>query len=89
MMLCNNCGAELKAGAKFCPKCGTPVKQENEIKSFCPGCGAELKPGTIFCGNCGCRVDGQVSYADQEITDEEEPEVIKKPSKMKGIIFHF
>ena len=86
MMLCNNCGAELKAGAKFCPKCGTPVKQENEIKSFCPGCGAELKPGTIFCGNCGCRVDGQVSYADQEITDEEEPEVIKKPSKMKGII---
>lgn len=24
-MFCRNCGAELKGGAKFCPKCGTPV----------------------------------------------------------------
>ncbi len=24
--ICRNCGAELKAGAKFCKKCGTPVQ---------------------------------------------------------------
>ena len=25
MMFCKSCGAELRQGAKFCPKCGTPV----------------------------------------------------------------
>ena len=24
-MFCRNCGTQLKEGAKFCPKCGTPV----------------------------------------------------------------
>ena len=26
-MFCKNCGTEIKSGASFCPKCGTPVSQ--------------------------------------------------------------
>ena len=27
-MICINCGAELKVGAKFCGKCGTQIKSQ-------------------------------------------------------------
>jgi len=27
MAFCNNCGSELKEGARFCEQCGTPVQQ--------------------------------------------------------------
>ena len=34
MAFCGNCGNELREGAKFCPKCGTPVNthQEQQVK---------------------------------------------------------
>lgn len=32
-MYCGNCGAEVNAGAKFCPKCGTPVAQGHEVSA--------------------------------------------------------
>ena len=33
-MICINCGAELKVGAKFCGKCGTQIKsQEVDVSS--------------------------------------------------------
>ena len=37
-MYCPKCGKELKAGAKFCPNCGTPT---NGAK-FCSNCGTKL-----------------------------------------------
>lgn len=40
---CNNCGAELASGTKFCPKCGTKVEEAQ--KMFCPQCGNEIMPG--------------------------------------------
>lgn len=35
-MFCEQCGAQLKDGAKFCIKCGTPVKVRNFDKSESP-----------------------------------------------------
>ena len=29
-MICTNCGAEIKLGAKFCGNCGTPITPEQE-----------------------------------------------------------
>jgi Ca-activated chloride channel homolog len=62
--LCKNCGNPLRANAKFCPKCGTPVLDEIEATemispkvdsdlAYCPNCGQKLRPGAKFCNNCG------------------------------------
>lgn len=48
MVACTNCGASIKAGAKFCSECGT--KQES---GFCPSCGAKVGPNAKFCAECG------------------------------------
>ena len=50
---CNNCGAELASGTKFCPKCGTKVEEAQ--KMFCQQCGNEIMPGAKFCTKCGAR----------------------------------
>lgn len=47
---CQNCGAALTQGAKFCPECGTKV--ELPQKAACPHCGAEVQGGK-FCPECG------------------------------------
>jgi hypothetical protein len=48
---CGQCGAELKAGVKFCGECGTPVPRERH----CTNCGAKLATEVKFCGECGTR----------------------------------
>ena len=62
MATCTKCGNELKTGAKFCMKCGTPVSAPvAQVKSavssaVCPSCGKPLKPGAKFCMGCGTPV---------------------------------
>ncbi|HUF37630.1 MAG TPA: adenylate/guanylate cyclase domain-containing protein [Anaerolineales bacterium] len=46
-MDCPTCGNANPAGAKFCNKCGSP------LKSGCPNCGHENPPGARFCNECG------------------------------------
>ncbi|MGO8875580.1 MAG: SPFH domain-containing protein [Acidimicrobiales bacterium] len=46
-LLCSNCNAELRAGAKFCDSCGTPTQAK------CANCQAELRAGAKFCDSCG------------------------------------
>ena len=60
-MICPNCNAELREGAKFCAKCGQKVAQVNT----CISCGAELRPGAKFCAKCGTR---QAPAADAKAT---------------------
>lgn len=52
-LICASCGAALKAGAKFCSKCGAKVIE----KRYCGNCGAELDADDRFCGLCGTPVD--------------------------------
>ena len=47
---CPNCGADVKANAKFCPECGKKIEQESKK---CPNCGAEVKANAKFCPECG------------------------------------
>lgn len=44
---CPNCNALVKAGAKFCPECGT------KLKPVCSDCKKEYPAGTKFCPECG------------------------------------
>lgn len=47
---CQNCGAVLAKGAKFCLECGTKVERTQKIT--CPHCGALVQSGK-FCLECG------------------------------------
>lgn len=61
---CPKCGAELAAGAKFCPNCG------NKVGNFCPKCGAELAPGAKFCPNCGNKLTKNCSNCGAELAPD-------------------
>src|SRR5260221_6885368 len=43
---CTKCGADNRAGAKFCSECATPFAVK------CPRCGAANKPAAKFCDEC-------------------------------------
>ena len=47
MAACASCGAENRAGAKFCSECGAAQALA------CPACGAPNDPGGKFCDECG------------------------------------
>lgn len=48
---CPSCGHPVRAGAKFCDKCGA------SLQLTCPQCGATLRPGAKFCDSCGAQVE--------------------------------
>lgn len=48
---CPKCGANVRAGAKFCPECGSKLGTET-----CPKCGAQVKAGAKFCPECGSKL---------------------------------
>lgn len=61
---CQNCGAPVLPGDKFCTSCGKPVKvqantpvpqtnQDLGSDRLCLGCGEPLVPGDKFCTICG------------------------------------
>lgn len=67
-MECINCGASLKAGAKFCPHCAFDLSQAAQNRAMaetqvlqpqpraCSNCGAALTEGARFCMNCATPV---------------------------------
>jgi len=50
-MVCSSCGAENRAGRRFCGGCGTP------LEARCPACGTANEPEDRFCGACGSPMD--------------------------------
>lgn len=57
-MLCPNCKQEIKAGSKFCGKCGARIGRP-PAGPACPACGSPFLPGADFCAECGARVGGK------------------------------
>ncbi len=57
--ICENCGAKLKEGAKFCQECGSAVtaSAEDDELNFCPNCGKKLTSGEEFCNECGININ--------------------------------
>jgi predicted ATPase/class 3 adenylate cyclase len=62
MITCSSCGAENRAGRKFCSRCGAP------LALACPACGAANEPEDRFCGECGSSLTAEpaVSAAEAE-----------------------
>ncbi len=56
-MKCNNCGAEVAEGMKFCGDCGAPVPQEKK----CIACGATIAAKMKFCPECGANQSGEAA----------------------------
>ena len=54
--ICEQCGAELLDGAKYCTNCGKEYKEEK----MCPNCNAPIKDGAKFCTKCGCNLEKSV-----------------------------
>src|SRR5580765_4121122 len=52
-MICSACGADNRAGRKFCSNCGAP------LALACPSCGAANEPDDRFCGECGAPLDAE------------------------------
>ena len=48
---CTSCGAQIAAGAKFCPECGA----KQAASAFCTACGKPIPAGTKFCPECGAK----------------------------------
>lgn len=46
-VVCEKCGAKMRANAKFCPECGA------RKGSVCPNCGATISNTSKFCPECG------------------------------------
>ena len=46
-VICPECQADNKEGAKFCSECGTPLLLR------CPSCATPHRPGQKFCDECG------------------------------------
>ena len=44
---CGNCQNQVRAGAKFCDSCGTPMARH------CTNCNADLTATAKFCAECG------------------------------------
>jgi class 3 adenylate cyclase/tetratricopeptide (TPR) repeat protein len=49
-MTCTACGADVRAGAKFCSECGAATAQ------VCPGCGSSVGASDKFCAECGTQL---------------------------------
>jgi membrane protease subunit (stomatin/prohibitin family) len=50
MASCPSCKAQVSAGVKFCPECGSTMAPP---KARCPHCQAEVPQGVKFCPECG------------------------------------
>lgn len=71
-MRCQNCGAELEEGVKFCRECGSKVFENR--KRFCRECGTELPDGVKFCPECGANIalmNEQLAQAESHEESEE------------------
>ena len=54
-IVCPHCGAENRADARFCRKCGRPL--EEKVRKVCPSCGSEVDPDDAFCPHCGKKLN--------------------------------
>jgi hypothetical protein len=69
---CKRCTVPVKAGKRFCAKCG--MDQEREVLRACTVCGAPgLQPDDAFCADCGSPQPCPVSVENVSLLDRSQP----------------
>lgn len=60
-LVCPDCAAHLRSGAKFCRECGTDIRQQEVLPTVqarsCPRCGRGVNATARFCSECGASFD--------------------------------
>ncbi|MBN1921706.1 MAG: zinc ribbon domain-containing protein [Anaerolineae bacterium] len=54
---CPKCGAQNRAGGRFCRNCGAPLQSAAQASITCPICNMPSRPGAHFCRHCGAALD--------------------------------
>jgi len=72
-VICQFCEQSIPMDAKFCPKCGNPLKNK-----VCPKCNKINNSDATFCTNCGTKLD---SYNYKEKHRKEFRKIIKLSKK--------
>lgn len=86
MNKCPKCGNLVKAGSKFCTKCGEALMWNGDVLvTQCPNCGATVKAGANFCPKCGHAMNDNAEGV-VESYDEERQNTPKKRFKLKSVI---
>jgi len=57
---CEECGASMEAGQRFCAKCGKPAKSDS-----CPSCGKKVRAVDLFCSSCGSGLEARMEAVGQ------------------------
>jgi len=73
-MNCPACGAETRAGRRFCAKCGAALALQ------CKACGAPYEDGDAFCGECGAAL-GAATPAPVQVSPPPSPIVLPTPER--------
>ncbi len=58
MTTCENCGASVQEGTKFCKACGHSLASMPQL--VCEGCGAPVQAGSKVCSACGYQFKGSL-----------------------------
>lgn len=64
--VCDVCGKEVDANAKFCGSCGAKIVQESVENNICKSCGQVNEATVKFCLNCG----ENLSLTEEKLTEE-------------------
>lgn len=63
-MICSACGAENRAGVRFCVQCGATLSRA------CASCGAAYNEGERFCGECGSPLSAEPVRVSQSVATQ-------------------
>lgn len=86
MRECEECGAEVRLGAIYCPACGVklkeyvaPEREAGTVPERCTSCGKELSEADHYCPTCGAKIE-RPDYIDTV----EHAETIPHPEEPAG-----
>jgi RNA polymerase subunit RPABC4/transcription elongation factor Spt4 len=63
MPQCPHCQAVYAEGQRYCPICGSFLRQPEDGDTSCPQCGARLSPRQEFCRECGAPLKAETPRA--------------------------